>query len=53
MTDLKFFVTHWIFGDCEVLSAATRDGIQLWFFNPGFVPDSPGAKPFLAMEKSG
>lgn len=53
LTNLKFFSTHWFFGDREVFGVGTRDGIQLWFFNPDFVPDLPDAEPFLAMEESG
>ena len=53
MTEFMPFYTHWSFGDREVFGVATRDGIQLWFFNPNFVPDFPGAEPFLAMEESG
>lgn len=41
------------FGDREVFGVATDDGIQLWFFNPNFVPDLPDAEPFLAMEECG
>lgn len=41
------------FGDREVFGMASYDGIQLWFFNPDFVPDIPGAEPFLAVEESG
>ncbi|KAL1993228.1 hypothetical protein VTN49DRAFT_3177 [Thermomyces lanuginosus] len=41
------------FGDSEVFGLANDDGIQLWFFNPNFTPDIPGAVPFLPMEESG
>lgn len=41
-----------IFGDREVFGAATEDGIQLWFFNPNFTPDLPGAEPFLPVQES-
>ncbi|KAL1992162.1 hypothetical protein VTN49DRAFT_4194 [Thermomyces lanuginosus] len=41
------------FGDSEVFCLASNDGIQLWFFNPNFTPDIPGAVPFLPMEESG
>lgn len=41
------------FGDHEVFGMASDDGIQLWFFNPNFVPDLPFAEPFLAMQESG
>lgn len=41
------------FGDSEVWGLVTKDGLQLWFFNPEFVPDIPGGEPFLAMEESG
>ena len=54
---------HWIldpehprmlpFGDREVFGLVSYDGIQLWFFNPNFVPDIPGAMPFRAMVESG
>lgn len=37
-------------GDREVLCLASPDGMQLWFFNPGFLPDLPDAMPFLAAE---
>lgn len=29
------------------------DGMQLWFFNPDFVPDTPCVEHFLAIEESG
>ncbi|KAL1974213.1 hypothetical protein VTN31DRAFT_5773 [Thermomyces dupontii] len=40
-----------LIGGPEVLCFASRDGIQLWFFNPNFVPDIdvPFARPFVAM----
>lgn len=38
------------FGDREVFGLASDDGVQIWFFNPHFVPDVPGAKPFIPME---
>lgn len=38
------------FGDREVFGMASEDGVQLWFFNPNFVPDIPGMEPF---QKSG
>ena len=41
------------FGDREVIGVASKDGIQLWFFNPDFKPNVPDAEPFLAMEDSG
>lgn len=41
------------FGDREVFGLASDDGMQLWFFNPDFVPDLPDAEPFLAVEESG
>lgn len=41
------------FGDREVFGTASKDGMQLWFFNPDFVPDVPDAEPILAMEESG
>lgn len=41
------------FGDREVFGLASDDGVQLWFFNPDFVPDLPFAEPFLAMQESG
>lgn len=34
------------FSDREVFVLASKDGLQLWFFNPDFVPDLPGAEPF-------
>ncbi|KAL1990841.1 hypothetical protein VTN49DRAFT_5844 [Thermomyces lanuginosus] len=37
-------------GDREVYCVVGSDGVQLWFFNPDFVPDIPDAVPFLAME---
>lgn len=40
-------------GDREVYCMAGADGMQLWFFNPDFLPDIPNAEPFLAMEESG
>lgn len=40
-------------GDREVLCVVSDDGVQLWFFNPDFVPDIPGAEPLLAREESG
>lgn len=34
-------------GDNEVCSMVDKDyGMQLWFFNPDFAPDIPGAEPF-------
>lgn len=30
---------------------ASRDGIQIWFFNPNFAPDIPSVEPFQALEK--
>lgn len=36
-------------GDGEVYCVGGNDGVQLWFFNPEFVPDIPGAEPFVAM----
>ena len=41
------------FGDREVSGLSTEDGVQLWFFDPNFTPDIPGARPFLPMEDSG
>lgn len=41
------------FGDREVFGVASEDGMQLWFFNPDFVPDLRSAEPFLAVEESG
>lgn len=43
-----------LFADREVLSLAGDDGIELWFFNPNFVPDIPGAVParYAAMDGS-
>lgn len=41
------------FGDREVLGLVSCDGIQLWFFNPSFVPDVPDAMPFLPSVESG
>lgn len=38
------------FGDREVFGLAGTDGIQLWFFNPDFTPDIPGAEPFSGMD---
>lgn len=34
------------FGDYEVYGVVSIGGIQLWFFNPEFVPNVPGAEPF-------
>lgn len=39
-----------LIGDREVICVANYDGIQLWLFNPNFVPDFPDAMPFCAME---
>lgn len=36
-------------GDREVVGLASEDGIQMWFFNPHFVPNVPYAKPFDPM----
>lgn len=41
------------FGDREVFGVASEDGMQLWFFNPDFVPELEDAEPFLAIEESG
>ncbi|KAL1996343.1 hypothetical protein VTN49DRAFT_108 [Thermomyces lanuginosus] len=41
------------FGDSEVLGLVSYDGIQLWFFNPSFLPDVPDAVPFLPTGDSG
>lgn len=41
-----------LFGNREVFGLISSYGIQLWFFNPKFVPDLPGAEPFRAMEGS-
>ena len=41
------------FGDREVICVASKDGIQLWFFSPGFMPNVPDAEPFHAMEDRG
>lgn len=41
------------FGDREVIGMPSEDGIQLWFFNPDFLPDITDAEPFLALEESG
>lgn len=40
-------------GDQEVCGVFSNDGVQLWFFNPDFVPDIPDAEPFLVLEESG
>lgn len=40
-------------GDREVVAVPSVDGVQLWFFNPDFVPDLPDAGPFVPMEESG
>lgn len=40
-------------GDREVFALVSYDGIQLWFFNPNFVPNVPGTMPFRAMEETG
>lgn len=40
-------------GDREVYFVASDEGLQLWFFNPDFVPDLPDAGPFVPMEESG
>lgn len=40
------------FGDREVFGLASDDGVQIWFFNPRFVPDVPGAKRFIPMGNS-
>lgn len=50
--DRDSFPLGWC-GDRAVLCVASDDGLQLWFFNPDFVPDIPDAEPFLAMEESG
>ena len=42
-----------VFGDREVVCVASSEGIQLWFFNPDFLPNIPGAQPFSPMEESG
>lgn len=39
-----------LFGDQEVLCLVNHDGVQLWFFNPDFVPNLPDLEPFVAME---
>ena len=39
-----------LFGDQEVLCLANYDGVQLWFFNPDFIPDLPELERFLPME---
>lgn len=39
------------FGDREVFGLVSLDGIQLWFFNPNFVPDLPDAMPSLHWRK--
>ena len=40
------------FGDREVFGMASEDGIQLWFFNPNFIPDIPDLELYLPMEES-
>lgn len=30
---------------------AGEGGVQLWFFDPDFVPDIPGVEPLLALEE--
>lgn len=50
-TEYTFFALP--FGDREVFGVASEDGIQVWFFNPKFTPDLPGAEPFLPMQESG
>lgn len=35
-----------LIGDHEVCGMESYDGIQFWFFNPGFTPDIPDAVPF-------
>lgn len=41
------------FGDREVYGVASDDGMQLWFFNPAFVPELPGlAESFCAVEET-
>ncbi|KAL1992106.1 hypothetical protein VTN49DRAFT_4138 [Thermomyces lanuginosus] len=41
-----------LFGDREVFGMASEDGIQLWFFNPNFIPDIPDLELYLPMEES-
>lgn len=38
--------------DNEVYCVAGNDGVQLWFFNPNFVPDLPDAVPLFGTEES-
>lgn len=42
-----------LFGNCEVFGLLGYDGIQLWFFNPNFVPDIPDTGHFVPVEESG
>ncbi|KAL1991478.1 hypothetical protein VTN49DRAFT_4786 [Thermomyces lanuginosus] len=44
------FELQW-FGDREVCGVAGEGGVQLWFFDPDFVPDIPGVEPLLALEE--
>ena len=39
-------------GDREILCLCSHDGMQLWFFNPNFVPGIADANPFLTMDES-
>lgn len=36
-------------GDREVVCLPGHEGVQIWFFNPRFVPDVPNTKPFIPM----
>ncbi|KAL1974023.1 hypothetical protein VTN31DRAFT_5583 [Thermomyces dupontii] len=38
-TEILFDRPQAVFGDCEVFGLVNDSGIQLWFFNPSFVPD--------------
>lgn len=35
------------FGDQEVFGLSSDGGIELWFFNPKFLPDIPGEEPLV------
>lgn len=41
------------FGNRDIFGVESYDGLQLWIFNPNFVPNIPDAEPFLAWEDSG
>lgn len=40
-----------VIGDREILCLVNRDGFQIWFFNPNFVPNLEFTHRFIARER--